>query len=459
MGIPSTIQLWLCKCWAALLLWIFWKIRPGLFLLWCLNCRVDQAEVRSVSEHREEDLYCQKVSTQTLKLGCAQETLKKANSREDGNETRRTFRHTQIRLLRTWPPWPFCNPQNHLVTKENVHSVHFSHAWPTLDVSDQSSKTAFPGVLWATRSSTTCQLEMKCQTESGRWLLWESIRAFLLTSRLLWMQHFEGARNVNILVWAVPLTTLRFITALSDVKCSLLSWIEELDDRTMTAMQNIFRICLISLLDDSPVLRLGQCSNDAIFDVILGQMLNFADFTPKSFDQQVLSLISRIFLLKCLGVYLLVLVCFGRQNPGQSIPTPLEFLFLAPGPHHGVARHRLLGCLFAKCWPPNLHWALLLVPHVATDPGCTAADLHGYLSCSLGVQYWNDLKWSNDLDDWGYPDFFRKPPVQINWVKTCQALVSLVLWFKQNLSGLVTSQCSANFSEVWQWPTWRLPML
>eukprot|EP00435_Cladocopium_sp_Y103_P011207 s4210_g2.t3 len=34
---------------------------------------------------------------------------------------------------------------------------------------------------------------------------------------------------------------------------------------------------------------LGQCSNDAIFDVILGQMLNFADFTQKSFDQQVLT--------------------------------------------------------------------------------------------------------------------------------------------------------------------------
>eukprot|EP00434_Breviolum_minutum_P015550 symbB.v1.2.013693.t1/scaffold971.1/size148033/21 len=33
---------------------------------------------------------------------------------------------------------------------------------------------------------------------------------------------------------------------------------------------------------------LGRCSNDAIFDVILGQMLNWAEFTEKSFDLNVL---------------------------------------------------------------------------------------------------------------------------------------------------------------------------
>ena len=163
------------------------------------------------------------------------ETLEKVNFGQDGNETQRTF--STLRLLRTWP-WPFCINPHHLVTKERLEHVHSSLA-PTLDVSDQSLKTAFPGVLWATGSSTTCQLDTKCQTESGRWLLWESIRAFLLTSPLLWMQHFEGARNINILAWAVQLTTLRFITALSDVKCALLSWIEELDDRIMTAMQKI----------------------------------------------------------------------------------------------------------------------------------------------------------------------------------------------------------------------------
>ena len=92
------------------------------------------------------------------------ETLEKVNFGQDGNETQRTF--STLRLLRTWP-WPFCINPHHLVTKERLEHVHSSLA-PTLDVSDQSLKTAFPGVLWATGSSTTCQLDTKCQTEKWK---------------------------------------------------------------------------------------------------------------------------------------------------------------------------------------------------------------------------------------------------------------------------------------------------
>ena len=95
-------------------------------------------------------------------------------------------------------------------------------------------------------------------------------------------------------------------------------------------------------------------------------------------------------------------------------------------------------------WVPELFWSFSDVWKIG-----------GFLKWGVPQNHGETImKWSNDLDDRGIPILGNS-----NWVKTCQALISLVLWFKQKLSGLVTSQCWTNFNEVWQWPTWRPPML
>lgn len=164
-----------------------------------------------------------------------------------------------------------------------------------------SSRLLFPGQ-WRNGSSKTKHPSLNCLTETtgtgGKLRLSELIRVSVLMWHLLYKQHYKAAQSINSLAWAVLVTTLHHITALSDVKCPILrSSFFLIFFNSYHISYAFICIVLLSLLIgyikdfyhviSSP--RLGRCSNDAIFDVILGQMLNWAEFTEKSFDLYVSS--------------------------------------------------------------------------------------------------------------------------------------------------------------------------
>lgn len=89
-----------------------------------------------------------------------------------------------------------------------------------------SSRLLFPGQ-WRNGSSKTKHPSLNCLTETtgtagGKLRLSELIRVSVLMWHLLYKQHYKAAQSINSLAWAVLVTTLHHITALSDVKCPIL---------------------------------------------------------------------------------------------------------------------------------------------------------------------------------------------------------------------------------------------
>lgn len=114
---------------------------------------------------------------------------------------------------------------------------------------------------------------------------------------MLWIEPWGDKVNINILALAALGTTLLLITVLFVVRCAVLSFrLTRLHTVRLCTQENViigFYMCLPPTLccpfftTNSGVLRLGQCSNDAMFDRILGQMLNWGEFTERPFDPKV----------------------------------------------------------------------------------------------------------------------------------------------------------------------------